>query len=625
MNNDMASVISAWELSKRTPALLKGMPDRLKGLWAVARQKPTTPCGLGLVLEACAREHPDAHALAFKGERWTYQALNDQVNQFANALYRSGTRRGDVVAVLLENRPELLIAVAALAKLGAVAALLNTSQRGAVLQHSIDLVGAERAIVGAELIQAYSELAVSQSDFFSDSSVENRVESIFVSDPWSAKNEPDSAPEAWLDFHEMTAAAPPFEPPMANRATASEPFCYFYTSGTTGLPKAAILTHGRFMKAYAGVGLASIQLKTDDRVFICLPFYHATAMAVGWGSVLAGGACLVLERQFSASRFWDVVKAEGVTAFCYVGELCRYLLAAPESASDRNHTIRLMFGNGLRPNIWSAFKMRFGIERVMEFYGSSEGNVGFLNMFNFENTVGFTTVPYAIVEYDLENDQPIRRADGTMRRVRKGEAGLLLGEIKKSSPFDGYTDPEKTEQTILRDVFKKGDAWFNTGDLMRDQGYRHAQFVDRLGDTFRWKGENVSTAEVENVLAAQPSVLDGVAYGVEIPNTNGRAGMACLRLRDGERFDGKAFYDSLSKCLPSYAIPVFVRLAKELATTGTHKYQKNDLKKLGFELGDVSDSAASEEAVWVCLPKQACYQALTPQLLDDIRSGKVAF
>jgi citronellyl-CoA synthetase len=353
---------------------------------------------------------------------------------------------------------------------------------------------------------------------------------------------------------------------------------------------------------------------------VTLPFYHGTALAVAWGSILAGDACLIMARKFSAREFWSDVRRYQATAFCYVGELCRYLLAQPETESDRQHSIRLMFGNGLRPNLWKAFKKRFGIELVMEFYGSSEGNIGFLNLFNHDCTVGCTSVPYAIVEYDVENDRPVRHADGYMRRVRKGGVGLLLGEITEKTPFDGYTDPDKTEQKILRNVFKNGDAWFNSGDLMRDQGFKHVQFVDRLGDTFRWKGENVSTTEVENIISQFPGISDVVVYGVEVPETNGKAGMAALWLEPQARFEPEAFYDFVTQALPAYAAPLFVRIAEStMETTATFKYKKTDLKKQGFDLAQVKD------AVWVCVPKSGVYQRLDWPLLDEINSGGVPF
>jgi citronellyl-CoA synthetase len=606
-----ANVITLPQIAKKIPAVMRGMPNRVKGLGMVSLQKAETPAGLTRCLELAVKEAPNSPALLYEDREYSYQELSDEVDRVARYLQSTGTKAGDVVSVFIENRPELLICIAALSKLGAVSALINTSQRGAVLAHSIELVSPTRVVVGCELIEAVLDVKKSLP--------KGADALLFVADGEGVGTKDKAAPKGWVDLLTAVLKVSTTMPLVSIENVASDPFCYFYTSGTTGMPKAAVMTHGRFMKAYAGVGLASIQLGRKDRAMVTLPFYHATALAIGWGAVLSGKASLVMVRHFSARKYWDQVRRYEVTAICYVGELCRYLLALPETKQDRQHSVRLMFGNGLRPNIWTAFKQRFGIKKVMEFYGSSEGNVGFLNLFNFDCTVGFTTVPYAIVEYDLDQDEPIRQSNGFMRKVKKGQAGLLLGEITDSSPFDGYTDPEKTEKTILRNVFKRGDAWFNTGDLMRDQGFRHAQFVDRLGDTFRWKGENVSTAEVENVLSSAPGILDGVVYGVEIPNTNGRAGMATIRLKDNHKLESEALYQHMSQALPKYAVPVFIREAKELETTGTHKYKKTDLKKEGFDANQVADP------IWVCLPGSKCYVPCDAALCDDICDSQYAF
>ncbi len=278
-----------------------------------------------------------------------------------------------------------------------------------------------------------------------------------------------------------------------------------------------------------------------------------------------------------------------------------------------------MIGNGLRPSIWNEFKERFGIERITEFYASSEGNIGFTNVFNFDNTVGFSPATYAIVRYDLENDQPVRGAKGFMEKVDKGEAGLLISEISDKWPFDGYTDPAKSEAVIYRNVFKEGDTWFNTGDLMRDIGFKHTQFVDRLGDTFRWKGENVSTTEVENALGAFPGVEDAVVYGVEIPGTNGRCGMAALRLADGVSLDTTELAAHLDRELPAYAVPLFLRLLAQVETTGTFKYKKTDLKRNAY------DPSAVTEALFVRLPGETAYRGLDGALFEAIRGGAHRF
>ena len=606
-----SDVISLPQMVAKLPLFLSGLPTRVKGMYLATRKNIQVPVGLGLCLEQATKRNPDGIALIFEQRQLSYRQFNAWVNRIADYLAKTGTRKGDVIAIFIENRPELLAGIAAVAKLGAVSALLNTSQKGAALKHSLQLVNPARVIVGEELLARLGEL-----EDCLPSAANSRL---FVAD-CDTLNEPDArTPEGWVNLAQSIRFRCSDNPVSTKNCRANEPCLYFYTSGTTGLPKAAVLSHGRFMKAYGGVGLACIQFKPSDRAYVTLPFYHGTALIVGWGSVLAGAAGLVMARHFSASKFWPEVRRTGVTAICYVGELCRYLLAQPASPEDRKHQVRMMFGNGLRPNLWQEFKDRFGISRVLEFYGSSEGNVGFLNLFNFDCTVGFTTVSYAIVEYDLEREEPIRFSDGFLRKVKKGQAGLLLGEITDQTPFDGYTDPEKTEQKILRNVFKSGDAWFNTGDLMRDQGFHHAQFVDRLGDTYRWKGENVSTTEVENVLSSIAPILDAVVYGVEIPNTNGRAGMACIRLQDNAIFDPASLYRSLSERLPSYAMPIFLRVVEQMATTGTFKYQKTDLKKSAFDVREVTDP------VWVCLPGNKYYQPLGEKILGDIEQGHYRF
>jgi len=609
--------ISLPKFVSKLPVFLKGMPSRAKGLYLANRKPGEHPVGLGVCLELACKRNPGGTALIYEAREYTYTQLNAWVNRFANGLSAMGVRKGDVIAICIENRPELLACIAAVAKVGAISALVNTSQRGGVLRHSLELVSPARVIVGAELFSAVDAVA--------DCLPEGLNKRLFLADEDTLQPSANpsvmanTVPTGWIDLAAEIANCSSVNPITTSDSRASDACCYFYTSGTTGLPKAAILSHGRFMKSYAGVGLACLQLKPIDRAYVTLPFYHGTALIIGWGSVLAGAAGLVISRQFSASQFWPEVRRSQATAIAYVGELCRYLLAQPESPQDRQHRVKMMFGNGLRPNQWHAFKKRFGIHKVMEFYGSSEGNVGFLNVFNHDCTVGFTTIPYAIVEYDLDQDEVIRHKDGFLRKVAKGQVGLLLGEITDKSPFDGYTDPAKTEQTILRNVFSSGDAWFNTGDLMRDQGFHHAQFVDRLGDTYRWKGQNVSTTEVENCISQFHQVIDAVVFGVEIPNTNGRAGMVSMRIKEDEMFDEKAFYQYVSEYLPAYAIPLFLRISAEMETTGTFKYKKSDLKKTGYDLTKLTD------LVWVCLPGSKCFKRLEAEEFVNINKGTYRF
>jgi acyl-CoA synthetase (AMP-forming)/AMP-acid ligase II len=366
----------------------------------------------------------------------------------------------------------------------------------------------------------------------------------------------------------------------------------------------------------AGLGQMAVRLKPNDVFYCALPLYHNNALTVSWGTALGAGACLALGRKFSASKFWDEVRANGATGFCYIGELLRYLLNQPPSAGDRQHSIRVIVGNGLRPELWDDFKTRFGVERIAEFYGASEGNLAFVNGFGVDRTAGYCPLSYAIVEFDGETETAARGADGFLRKVGKGGVGLLITEISDRAPFDGYTDQKSTESKLLRDVFKHGDAWFNTGDLVRDQGFKHIQFVDRVGDTFRWKGENVATSEVEGVIGSFGGVQHAVVYGVQVPGTDGRAGMAALSLAGGESaFDGAALATHLRDQLPAYAVPLFLRLQPEPETTGTFKYRKVDLKNAGF------DPAAIDEPLF--LLDGDAYRPMTAEDHASIIAGQI--
>lgn len=601
-----ADLITLPRLLSRLPRLLVDLPGIVKGLHIGNRSRGDYPVSLASCIEQAARDNPNGAALIQDDEQLTYAEFDRWANQLAHYLRAQGLRQGDSVALIFENRFELLAGVVACAKLGAVSALINSSQRGRILAHSIALAAPRMVLVGEELFRAFSEVAdevalpADACHYFADRPT------------W---RDPGEAPAGWQNpaaaLHDYPADAPLLE----RAVRADDPCFYIYTSGTTGLPKAVVFNHGRFMKSYGVFGFAAVRLGREDRMYVSLPFYHATAMAVCWGSVLAGQAALIMVRKFSASRFWDDVQRHRATAFGYVGELCRYLLDQPARPDDVDNPIRVMVGNGLRPSIWQAFKQRFAVERVVELYASSEGNVGFTNLLNLDNTVGFSPYPYAIVRYDQEREAPLRK-NGHLQRVAKGEAGLLLGKITDKSPFHGYTSVRDTERCILRDVFEAGDAWFNTGDLMRDMGFRHAQFVDRLGDTFRWKGENVSTTQVEAVLDGVAQVSETVVYGVEVANTNGRAGMACIRLDcPPQDFDFHTLLTHLRQQLPAYAVPLFLRLSAQMETTGTFKHKKAPLKEQAYDLERCSDP------LYAWLPGGDRYVPLTRELQAVIAAG----
>jgi citronellyl-CoA synthetase len=606
-------IISPLEFARKFAVIAPRLPKMVQGLLIASSTDPTKAVGLGWAIEKATRENPHGTAVLYKDIRLNYTQFNQWANKMAHYFASKGLQKGDVVAVYVENRPELLAIVTALGKLGVISAMLNTSQNGKVLTHSVNLVKPKMAIVGNELVNNFNEvladLHFTEQDLF------------WLADEDTLKN-PGEAPKGYQNLATEIINQPIFNPPTSNQIFPHDGLFYIYTSGTTGLPKAAIFTHGRWMKAYGGYG-HSLQLGKTDIIYVTLPFYHATGMVICWGSAIAGAAGVAIRRKFSAREFWDDCRRFRATCFGYVGELCRYLNELPPKPNDRDHLVTKIVGNGLRPGLWTPFKERFGIEKVLEFYASSEGNIAFSNIFNFDNTIGFCPLPYKIVQFDRDNDKPVRGKDGYLREVKKGEAGLLIGEITEKTPFDGYTDPAKNEACILKDVFKQGDRYFNTGDLVRDIGFNHAQFVDRTGDTFRWKGENVSTTEVENIMTGYDQLQDAVVYGVEIPNTNGRAGMASITLHEGHALnslDVVRLYQFLKANIPNYAIPVFLRVKAAMETTGTFKYQKNNLKKEGFD-----PSLVNGEELFVLLPGTTDYTPITAEVFANIQSSKYRF
>jgi fatty-acyl-CoA synthase len=402
---------------------------------------------------------------------------------------------------------------------------------------------------------------------------------------------------------------------VTSSVLAKDPAFYIFTSGTTGAPKASVMTHYRWLRAMGGSGAIGMRLKSSDTVYCCLPLYHNTALTVAVSGVISAGATLALGRSFSASRFWDDVTRYDATAFVYIGEVCRYLLNQPERDTDRTNKVRVIGGNGLRPDIWDEFTARFNIPQVFELYGASEGNTGFVNIFHIPKTAGLCPTAVAFVEYDPETGEPVRAENGRVRKVRRGQPGLLLSKITKAQPFDGYTDPEASEKKLIRNAFRDGDVWLNSGDLLRPQGWRHAVFVDRLGDTFRWKGENVATTDVEAAVAADPGVEAVTVFGVKVPGADGRAGMTAAVLKDGTEFDGASLAHTVYDRLPGYAVPLFVRVVDSLEHTATVKTKKVDLREQGYG-PDVDDP------VYVLNGREEGYVPYYDDYPDEVAAGE---
>lgn len=328
-----------------------------------------------------------------------------------------------------------------------------------------------------------------------------------------------------------------------------------------------------------------------------------------------------MARKFSVQRFWSDIRKYRITAMNYVGELCTYLVNQPELENDSAHTLRKMVGNGMRHDIFSVMKNRFGVKKIIELYGASEGDMSFVNIFGLDGTIGFNLVtPFAVVKYDIENDELVRDENGFLIRVKKGEPGILLGEARKSVNILGYTDKKETEKKMIYDAFQKGDRWFNTGDMIRNMGFGHYEFVDRTGDTFRWKGEIVSTTEAEKVVNSFKQVTQSSAYGTKFGDGDGRLGMlALLPQGNPDEFNLSAFGKLLLNSLPAYAIPRFLRFTSKFDSTPTFKIKKNTLKEEGFDLNQIKDP------LFVILPGEERYQSLTEKLFVEINEGKYRF
>jgi fatty-acyl-CoA synthase len=589
------------ELLRREIRFISGLARTLGAVRDIDPDSDTLVCD---DFETAVDRFADHTALIFENERLTYRQLDALANRFAAWADGAGLQRGDTVALFLPNRAEYVPAWAGLAKVGVASALINNNLTGAALAHCLTISGAEHVIADAETAPALGAIRAGLA----------RPLSVWVIDGAAGED------QRTLDLKHPLIA--PARPARARRAgiKARDVALYIYTSGTTGMPKAAKIAHTRaqlYMRAFAGATNA----KPDDVLYCALPLYHSTGGLCGVGAALLRGATLVLRRKFSVSHFWDDVNEHGATIFVYIGELCRYLVNHTPQPNERTHKLRLAFGNGLRPEVWEEFQNRFNVPRVLEFYGSTEGNV---SMFNFDGKPGSIgrVPPYLrkkftvrLVRFDVETEQPVRGPDGLCIECAVDEIGEAIGLIKDDarSGYSGYADKAASERKILRDVFEKGDAWFRTGDLMRQDGEGYFYFVDRIGDTFRWKGENVSTTEVAEVVARYPHVEEAIVYGVKVNQLDGRAGMAAIT--PGERFELAELPQFLARELPAYARPIFVRLQPTMETTGTFKYRKIELAQEGFDPGKIA------HPLYFLDPEQDAYVPITPELYARIENG----
>ncbi len=581
-------------------SLVNRLPEVAKGGISTLTLFNELPYSMGSVLESNAIKYSNNNALLFEEKSYTYAELNTLVNQFANYFVSIGIEHGTVVILFLENRPETIILTAALAKLGAIASLVNPSQRGKILQHSIEIKYDQYFIIGSELLSTFEEVRPSL-DLTSPKllGIEDRSKIDF--------------PKEYTNLSNAILNSPKNNPATTKTVRAKDHLAYIFTSGTTGMPKASIQTHKQWLRSMNWFGNINAGFTQDDTIYVAIPFFHANAFMIGWGSAFANGSAIAMRRKFSASQFWNDIKKFNATAFVYIGEICRYLMNADISEENQQNPVKKVIGNGMRPEIWNSFKTRFDIDHIFEFYAASDSNVMFTNTLNVDNCVGWSPTNIAIVKYDIDNDEVYKNKKGKLERVKTGEVGLMISKITNLFPFAGYANAANNESKIFRNVFNKNDQWFNTGDLMRDIGFKHAQFVDRVGDTFRWKGENVATAEVEGILSDFDFIENAAVYGVQIPNCDGRAGMASIVLNTKkEEINFEKLYLDLKAKLPAYAVPIFIRICDHLEVTHTQKIKKADLKKEGFNCKNFN------HPVYVLLPRANEYCKMDTNLYNEI-------
>lgn len=555
-----------------------------------------------LHVERWAKETPTAPALYFEDRRYRWAEFNEESNRVASVLRRRGGQPDDGVALLMGNRPEYLFSIVGANKLGMVSGLINTQLVGEQLVHALNITQARWLVVGAEYVDKIEEI-IDQIDV--------PRERIFV---WSDEGV-DTMLEGGISMDDELKTAARVNPEL-DVAIPNRHFIYICTSGTTGLPKAVRISNQRFLRAayYFGRGVLDIQ-PSDVMYGAGMPLFHNAGLSQGWGVAVTNGAAFAFRRRFSVSGFWEDCERYGVTLFTYVGEICRYLLQGDPHPMEGLHRLRGMLGAGLRPEIWKAFVDRFQIPHVFEYYGATEGNIGLVNLTNRAGSVGRLLPGHEIVRVDADTEELIRDSNGHLIRAEEGESGVAIGKIRKMAEFDGYVDEDKNESKLLLNPFGDGDDYFNSGDLLTLLEDRFVAFADRLGDTFRWKGENVSTNDVQAVLCKHPMVKEANVYGVQIDGHDGRAGAAALLVEDGFDIDGFAAH--VNEVLPAYSRPLFIRIEEELPMTGSYKYLKTTVKREGFSPEEIATP------LYFLHPDKGNYVAVTKRLYKKIQAGKL--
>ncbi|XP_036330314.1 long-chain fatty acid transport protein 4 [Rhagoletis pomonella] len=572
--------------------------------WTIAR-----------IFQERAKKHPQKPCLVIDNRSLSFQHVEEYTNKVGSYFKARGLKRGDCVALIMETRPEYVCLWLGLSKIGVVTALINSHLRRDSLLHSIKVAKARVIILGTELTEALEEIT---------DDIEIKAMPVYqFSDENQRDNDNLHLINGAIDLYNALQLQP-IEDLRSCIAACSpkDKLLYVYTSGTTGLPKAAVINNLRYLFMASGI-YHLLALRASDVIYNPLPLYHTAGGILGVGNGLVNGCTISMRKRFSASNFWkDCIKYD-CTVAQYIGELCRYLLSTPPKPEDTEHRLRLMFGNGLRPQIWSQFVSRFNIPHIGEVYGSTEGNSNLANVTNQVGAVGFIPLiaryfyPVQIIKCDEETGEPIRSSTGYCIRCPPGETGLLIGKVNPKravTAFNGYADKEASEKKLLRNVFSKGDIYFNSGDMMVQDILGYFYFKDRTGDTFRWRGENVATQEVEAIITNVVGLKDCVVYGVDVPYVEGKAGMAAIVDPD-RKVDMQHLSAGVRGSLPAFARPLFIRLMNDIPRTATFKLKKRELVREAFDIRRIKDPV-------FYLNKDGMYRLLTQEQFEDLLEGR---
>ncbi|XP_034231074.1 long-chain fatty acid transport protein 4-like isoform X2 [Thrips palmi] len=596
--------------AKTAPRDLRAFTRFLRVQWMIhglAKRNASVPD----MFRDMAAKYPDKVCLMCEESQMTFAEVDAYSNKVANVFLEHGYRKGDVVALFMDNRPEFVCLWLGLAKLGVVVPLINYNLRLNSLLHSVTVADSQALIYSSELSDAMKDIS-------------KQLPSKVALYSWSSTPNNFSHGLAEKNLTALLHNAPSTEPSVPEKPSFNDRLVYIYTSGTTGLPKAAVITNAKFIFITAAIRRLS-GFRNSDRFYCPLPLYHTAGGCMSVGQALLFGSTLVIRKKFSASAYFsDCLKFE-CTVAQYIGEMCRYILSTPAKPEDTQHKIRLMFGNGLRPQIWKEFVDRFNIPAVAEFYGATEGNANIVNIDNTVGAIGFVSriipavYPISIIKVDPFSGEPIRDKNGLCIPCAPDEPGVFIGKITSnpSRAFLGYVNKKDSEKKVVHDVFTKGDMAFLSGDLLVADEFGYLYFKDRTGDTFRWKGENVSTSEVEAVVSNAAGYRDAVVYGVEVFGNEGRAGMAAI-LDQEDNLDLQAIAEGVRRALPAYARPQFIRALRQVEMTGTFKLKKKDLQAEGFNPSSVKDKI-------YYFTSKGEYQLLTDAAYQEIVAGKIRF